>query len=367
MPKPRARAARGRRARRARRAGVEPCAGHLAGVASWPLRPPALGHGARGLGGRCRGGLATASSAGVTTGAGSAAAPAAAARATPEQQEHGSAEEGKTASPASSVVVRPGAQRGIRSGSSIRGGASTPPGVLRRPGPRRCTTAGSLQRRKGLMARSSADGRRQRLAAPGRAAPGSAMYSCSAALPGSTAAAKRRLDRVYSWVQQTRVSAGSAASAQRVRHLRRRAFEEPAAAGGEQRVAAEQQRRTRHVRSAGRRCGPRVWPGTSMTSKRAAQHLDAVAFGSGTKGCGIFSRAGPQTGPSSRAATRRRRRHGPGDGASLESPPASGPVHRVQRATGAASPGSTTRRRAVVQHPDVVVGEGGQGEQIHDA
>jgi hypothetical protein len=48
------------------------------------------------------------------------------------------------------------------------------------------------------------------------------------------------LDSVYSCVQQTRVLPGSAASArQRGVHLRRRAFEQPAAAGAENSVSPQ--------------------------------------------------------------------------------------------------------------------------------
>ena len=74
-----------------------------------------------------------------------------------------------------------------------------------------------------------------------RMRPVSASASRTSGLSGSTALANRRFESVYSWPQYTLVAAGRCCDAvERIEHLRRRALEQAAAAGAEQRVAAEQ-------------------------------------------------------------------------------------------------------------------------------
>ena len=133
-----------------------------------------------------------------------------------------------------------------------------------------------------------------------------------AALPGSTAAAKRRFASVYSWPQYTRVAAGSAASYDSDVHIcagvpsNRRPHPaansvSPQKSTGAARVAADERdvagrvaRDVEHVEREpmpGRRCG--------RLRRRACVRP------------GIVSRAGPITGTARASRARRCRRHGP--------------------------------------------------------
>src|SRR5690606_28661119 len=75
-----------------------------------------------------------------------------------------------------------------------------------------CLTDVSVVRRKGLVrhSRPIVDGNVMRSCARNRVTSANRWATCG--LSGSTALAKRRLPRVYSWAQNTWVAAGSAAS-----------------------------------------------------------------------------------------------------------------------------------------------------------
>ena len=159
----------------------------------------------------------------------------------------------------------------------------------RRPGARpACAAAagddrGLRARRNGLVARSSSivDGHR-RQAAIALVLLARARARASAALPGSTASAKRRFASVYSCaaVDERRRRKGRELG-ERGAHLRGRAFEEPPAAAGEERIPGERDRRApaaakirdlaRRVRRERRARKVRARPTTNASTKMISQ------------------------------------------------------------------------------------------------
>ena len=110
-----------------------------------------------------------------------------------------------------------------------------------------------------------------RVGLAGRAPPGTRCCRRPApGLPGSTASAKRRLDSVYSWAQQTRVSPGRAAKrssdASICAGVPSNSRPQPPLNSG---VSPQKSSGAAPARTAGSEAmWPAVWPGTSITSKR---------------------------------------------------------------------------------------------------
>jgi hypothetical protein len=117
-------------------------------------------------------------------------------------------------------------------------------------------------------------------------------------LPGSTAAAKRRFASVYSWPQYTRVSPGSAASAESERHIssavpsNRRPH--PAANNvSPQNSAGAPHARRADERDVARRVARDV---EHVELEIEAGNREAIALRDRARARGIASRAGPITG-----------------------------------------------------------------------
>ncbi len=131
------------------------------------------------------------------------------------------------------------------------------------------------------------------------------VCAAMSSLAGSTAAAKRRLDSVYSCVQHTRVSSRRAASA---------ASEAAICAGvpskrrpqpAENSVSPQNSSGAPAAPCCTKAMWPAVWPGTSITAKRRPSSSTVSPPASGTKGSGMRSRAGPKTRPSPAASSGR--------------------------------------------------------------
>jgi hypothetical protein len=255
-----------------------------------------------------------------------------------------SASQAQTATP--ERATRPAAAAGAVIGSrpsSAQRGEDLDRAASAAPWARAASTTGSsLQRRKGLIRALARDRRRQRRQAGVAQRPALRGELGERAIGG--------LDRVREAQvgQRVLVRAAHAGAARQRRqppqrgvHLRRRALEQAPAAAAEQRVAAEQQRRAPRVELEVGDVAGGV-PGHVQDLEAPAEHLDHVALGSGTKGSGIASPAGPHTGTARRARSSSTPPTWSAWWWVTRMPARRSPCAASADSTGAASPGSTT-------------------------
>ena len=224
-------------------------------------------------------------------------------------------------------------------------------------------TAGSAARRNGLVARSSVHRRRHRRQARDRASPARALPLAQRRVAGLDRAARSAGWRACTRARSRRACrpASAASFASEADHLRRRAFEEPAAAAGEERVAGERDRHAVARSDVGdlpRRMARHVEHARARARCPAARIASPSATACVRPGIDLARRSEDRHRKPRRAA----RAMPPTWSAVMVrdrgSPASARPSRSRYASTGAASPGSTTTAlRPVAHEPDVVVAQ----------